>query len=83
MSFLLFPPTQINLRPKFWHENDRKSEADLLIYKFKKMVIFDQKIIEVAIALFPLKQFYLNFFRAKRLLTDIFSKVSEFLKMSN
>ena len=49
MSFSLFPPTQINLRPKFWYQNDRKSEADLLIHKLKKVVIFDQKIIEVAI----------------------------------
>ena len=29
--------------------NDRKSHADLLIYKSEKMSLFDQKILEVAI----------------------------------
>ena len=41
-------PRNIHLRPQFWHENDRKSEADLLKYQFNEVRIFDQKIIEVA-----------------------------------
>ena len=44
-------PRNINLRPEFYHENDRKSEADLLKYKFYKVRIFDQKIIEEAITI--------------------------------
>ena len=38
----------MHLRPKFLYGNDRKSHADLLIYKSEKMSLFDQKILDVA-----------------------------------
>ena len=41
--FHAFTPTHINLRPKFLHENNCKSEADLFIYKFKKKWGFSTK----------------------------------------
>ena len=49
-SVVFYPSAYANdhLRPKVRYENDRKSEADLLIYKSKKVAIFDQKMIEVA-----------------------------------
>ena len=43
-----------NLRPKVWYENDRKNMENLLKHKLKKMLIFDQKILEVASANPPL-----------------------------
>ena len=33
-----------------WYEKDRKDMKNLLVHKFKKMLIFDQKILEVAIS---------------------------------
>ena len=38
----------MHLRPKFLYGNDRKSHADLLVYKSEKMSLFDQKNLEVA-----------------------------------
>ena len=38
-----------HLRPKVWYENDRKNMENLLEYKLRKMLIFAQKILEVAI----------------------------------
>ena len=46
--FSLFHLRNVHLRPKFLYGNDRKSHADLLIYKSEKMSLFDQKILEVA-----------------------------------
>ena len=37
-----------DLRPKVWYENDRKNMENLLKHKLEKMLIFDQKILEVA-----------------------------------
>ena len=37
------------LRPKVWYEIDRKHMENLLKHKLEKMLIFDQKILEVAI----------------------------------
>ena len=33
-----------------WYENDRKNMENLLEHKLEKMLIFDRKILEVAIA---------------------------------
>ena len=38
-----------HLRPKVWYENDRKNMENLLKHKLQKMMIFDQKILEVAV----------------------------------
>ena len=50
MSVVFFGPAYANvhLRQKVWYENDRKNMANLLEYKLKKMLIFAQKILEVA-----------------------------------
>ena len=39
--FSLFHLRNVHLRPKFLYGNDRKSRADLLIYKSEKMSLFD------------------------------------------
>ena len=41
-----------HLRPKVWYENDRKNMETLIVYKCKKKLIFDQRILEIAIANF-------------------------------
>ena len=38
-----------DLRSKVWYENDRKNMENLLKHKLEKMLIFDRKILEVAI----------------------------------
>ena len=43
-----FSRLQVNLWPQPYHQNDRKKTENLLIYILKKMLIFDQKILEVA-----------------------------------
>ena len=43
-----------HLRPKVRYENDRKNMEDLLVHKWEKMLISDQKIHEVANANPPL-----------------------------
>ena len=43
----------VNLRQKVWYENDRKNMENLLKHKLEKMLIFDQKILEVAIVMMP------------------------------
>ena len=48
MSFFPFSPTQRAPTTEILYGNDRKSHADLLIYKSEKMSLFDQKILEVA-----------------------------------
>ena len=48
-SFFNFSRLQVNLWPQPYHQNDRKKTENLLIYNSKKMLIFDQKILEVAI----------------------------------
>ena len=37
-----------HLRPKVWYGNDCKNMENLLKHKLEKMLIFDQKILEVA-----------------------------------
>ena len=37
-----------HLRPKVWFDHDRKDMENLLVHKLKKMLIFDQKILEVS-----------------------------------
>ena len=39
-----------HLRPKVWYKNDRKNIENLLNHKLEKMLIFDQKILEVALS---------------------------------
>ena len=48
MSFYNIRLRKVNLRQKVWYENDRKNMANLLNHKLEKMLIFDQKILEVA-----------------------------------
>ena len=53
------------------NENDRKSKADLLKHKFKKVRIFAQKIIEVAYSNLSCKSFICNFLSLKISLAEI------------
>ena len=46
--FFDFSRRQVNLWPQLYYQNDRKKTENLLIYNSKKMLIFDQKILEVA-----------------------------------
>ena len=39
----------VHLRPKVWYENDRKNMKNLLKHILEKMLIFNQKILKVAI----------------------------------
>ena len=51
VCFFDFSRLQVNLWPQPYHQNDRKKTENLLIYNSKKMLIFDQKILEVAITI--------------------------------
>ena len=48
VCFFDFSRLQVNLWPQLYHQNDRKKTENLFIYDSKKMLIFDQKILEVA-----------------------------------